>query len=364
MSEYMYTKEDLKRLQLLPMTEKVKLTRDRIRDWYEVWEGKVYVSFSGGKDSTALLQMVRDMYPEVPGVFSNTGLEFPEVRQFALAQPNVIEIRPEVTFVDVVKTEGYPLISKTIASAIKTVRGGDTTSQYRKYMMEKVLVRLKDGTMGRSMFDKTKWRKLAEEAPFRISDQCCKLMKKKPMKKFEKESGLHGIVGTMATEGKLRERAWLQHGCNAFDKPHGHSTPLAFWLEQDMLQYISAMKIPIASVYGDIECIQNRSCTKCRYCTTGEDRTGCVFCGFGAHIEKRGRFISLRESHPKLYNYCIEGGEWVDNPDYDPDMPVCAEDGFKNWNPQRLWMPSSKGLGLWYVFDTINTLYEKILIPY
>lgn len=362
MTGFIHTREELQHLQSLPLAEKVQLTRERIREWVEAWRGKVYVSFSGGKDSTVLLHIVREMYPGVPAVFSNTGLEFPEVRKFARMQDGVTEIRPEMTFVEVVKEEGYPLISKSVANAIKYARLHDPKGRRRRYMTGNVQVALQDGTMGRSMFDKSRWQKLAEEAPFRISDKCCRIMKKRPMKQYEKETGRHGFVGTMANEGMLRERAWMQHGCNAYEQRHGLSTPLAFWREQDMLEYIYRMGIEIAPVYGEIECRQRR-CQKCRYSTTGADRTGCVFCCFGAHVERRGRFISLRESHPALYRYCMEGGQWVPNPDYDPDLPAYAEDGFKNWNPERLWVPSADGLGMGFVIDTVNTLYGKILIP-
>ena len=168
MTGFIHTREELQHLQSLPLAEKVQLTRERIREWVEAWHGKVYVSFSGGKDSTVLLHMVREMYPGVPAVFSNTGLEFPEVRKFARMQDGVTEIRPEMTFVEVVKEEGYPLISKSVANAIKYARLHDPTGRRRRYMTGNVQVALQDGTMGRSMFDKSRWQKLAEEAPFRI----------------------------------------------------------------------------------------------------------------------------------------------------------------------------------------------------
>ena len=72
--------EDLLQRQSLPLEAKIRMTEIRIRDWYDYWDGNVYVSFSGGKDSTVLLHIVRSMYPEVPAVFSDTGLEFPEIR--------------------------------------------------------------------------------------------------------------------------------------------------------------------------------------------------------------------------------------------------------------------------------------------
>jgi len=361
--EMQHSKEELSRLQQLPLSEKVKLTRQRIREWVEHWNGQVYVSFSGGKDSTALLYMVREMYPNIPAVFSNTGLEFPEVRRFALSQPNVVEIRPDTTFIDVVRKEGYPLISKAVAGAICAARIYDPSGSRRTYMTGHVEVPLKDGTNGRSMFDKTRWRKLAEEAPFRISDKCCKIMKKQPMSQYERRTGRHGIVGTMAEEGRLRERAWLINGCNAYNRRHGLSTPMAFWREQDVLAFLSVMHIDIAPIYGTIECTE-RPCRECRYRTTGADRTGCAFCGFGAHVERSGRFLRMREHHPQLYRFCIEGGEWQLNPDYDPDLPEFADDGFRNWNPKEIWMPSSNGLGMGFVFDTVNTLYGKTMIPF
>ena len=43
---------DLKQMQSIPLEGKIIMTQRRIRDWYEYWDGKVYVSFSGGKDST------------------------------------------------------------------------------------------------------------------------------------------------------------------------------------------------------------------------------------------------------------------------------------------------------------------------
>ncbi|MBQ8094098.1 MAG: phosphoadenosine phosphosulfate reductase family protein [Clostridia bacterium] len=361
--ELKYTREQLNLLKNLPFGEKVKLTRQRIREWVEYWNGQVYVSFSGGKDSTVLLHLVRQMYPWVPAVFSNTGLEFPEVRRFALAHEGVEEIRPAKTFAQVVRTEGYPLISKAAASAIRTARRYDPEGKHRLYMTGHVQVPLAGGEMGRSMFDQSKWQKLAEEAPFRISDRCCSMIKKAPLAAYERRTGRHGIVGTMTEEGRLRERSWLVNGCNAYDRRHGLSTPMAFWREQDVLRYLALMHLEIAPVYGTIECIE-RPCRECRYQTTGADRTGCAFCGFGAHVERSGRFLRMRESHPKLYEYCIEGGEWQDNPDYDPSLPEYAADGFHNWNPPKLWMPSAGGLGMGYVFETVNALYGKTLIPF
>ena len=133
-------------------------------------------------------------------------------------------------------------------------------------------------------------------------------MKKKPAKKYEKETGNKAILGTMACESQARKTAWLKNGCNAFDSKRPISQPMSFWTEQDVLRYIKEFKIHYASVYGEIKQDENG-----KYYTTGYNRTGCVFCGFGCHLEKEpNRFQRLKETHPKLWNYCMkpwdEGG--------------------------------------------------------
>ena len=56
-------------MQSLPLEAKIVKSQLRIREWYEYWNGEVYVSFSGGKDSTVLLHLVRELYPDVPLCF-------------------------------------------------------------------------------------------------------------------------------------------------------------------------------------------------------------------------------------------------------------------------------------------------------
>lgn len=117
------TKDELRMLQAMPLDVKVRLTEDRIRAWVnEFGEDGVCISFSGGKDSTVLLHLVRKLYPNVRAVFSNTGLEYPEIRQFAMKHDNVDMVYPEIGFKDVITQYGYPLISKEVAEAIYYAR--------------------------------------------------------------------------------------------------------------------------------------------------------------------------------------------------------------------------------------------------
>lgn len=125
-------------------------------------------------------------------------------------------------------------------------------------------------------------------------------MKKDPIKKYEKQTGKIPFVGTMASESILRQQSYLKNGCNAFNSKRPISTPIGFWTEQDVLEYIEINNLKIASVYGDI--IKEEG----KFKTTKCDRTGCVFCGFGAHLEKgQNRYQRLEETHPQLHDYCM-----------------------------------------------------------
>jgi len=64
--------------------------------------------------------------------------------------------------------------------------------------------------------------------------------------------------------------------------------------------YIYTNKIKIAKIYGDILFINNK------FDTCGEKRTGCMFCMFGAHLEKEpNRFQRMQKTHPQIYSYCM-----------------------------------------------------------
>lgn len=123
MAEAKHTKEELKQWQALPLSVKILMTQERIRAWVrEFGEDGVCVSFSGGKDSTVLLHLVRQIYPNVKAVFSNTGLEYPEIQKFVKQFDNTDIIRPEMSFRDVITEYGYPIIGKEVAEAIYYAR--------------------------------------------------------------------------------------------------------------------------------------------------------------------------------------------------------------------------------------------------
>jgi 3'-phosphoadenosine 5'-phosphosulfate sulfotransferase (PAPS reductase)/FAD synthetase len=277
----LHTKEELGKLQALSLDLKIELAEARILEFYHKMGGKVYISFSGGKDSTVLLHLVRSILPETRAVFCDTGLEFPELKEFVKTFDNITIIRPEISFRQVIDRYGYPLISKEVSEAVARKRNNPSSTA-----TDKKFVLYKDG---RRKFSYARWKFLID-APFKVSGRCCYHLKKKPLMKFKQESGLYPIIGVTCAESGIREMQWLVSGCNSFTPGNEKSRPLSVWTEVDIWEYIERFKLPIASVY-----------------THGRTRTGCIYCAFGAHLEKNpNRFQTLERSHPQLHEYCMK----------------------------------------------------------
>lgn len=377
---------ELKQMQSMPLEAKIIMTKERIKAWYDSWTrfeiydqktgktrfetidtrdpfaepetkdteiiksaepGAVYVSFSGGKDSTVLKHIVDSMYDDVPSLFVNTGLEYPEIQKFAMSQKNVVTVRPEMRFDEVLKTYGYPAVSKEVAQRIHEWNNTDRSH----YLQMRWQNKDSNGKEKPPRYHIAKWAFIRDSC-IPVSHKCCDVMKKKPAKQYEKETGRRAILGTLATESSLRYMSWLKSGCNAFDSKRPTSQPLSFWTEQDILRYLKKYNVPYCSVYGDIVAVDDQGYEmdipseligtmrglgeEVKLKTTGCQRTGCIFCMFGCHLEKEpNRFQRLKETHPRQYEYCIGGGEFVDGK----------------------WQPNKDGLGLGYVLDYLNVKY-------
>lgn len=369
MAENKHTMQELYQWQALPLNIKVLMTAERIRSWVnEFGEDGVYLSFSGGKDSTVLGHIIREVcgYKNIPFVFVDVPTQYPELKEFAQTFDNLVTLKPKISFADVCEKYGFPLFGKEIANCIdgarryvkcldskiiatqsqhtyrQTIpyacymadlmgidrRANKSNADYQSLQMgvipsgsKRRLDRLNgvllDNNGEKSQFNMEKY-KFTLDAPFDISDKCCDYLKKAPSLEYEKMTKRKPILATMATESKVRTQKWLQEGCNAFDCKRPHSKPMSFWTEQDVLLYIKENNLLICSVYGEVvtdyeamgQCENQMSFAdfgifdneRPLLKTTGCQRTGCVLCGFGCHLEKESRFLRLKETHPKFHN--------------------------------------------------------------
>ena len=279
----------LSKLRLLPLKEKIELTKKYIIDAIsEFGPDSVYISYSGGKDSTVLSHIAKQLYPNILHIFADTTCEFPETIQHvewerAVNKTNIITVYPynkngELwSFKKVVEYYGYPVFSKRVANAIRTYRHARTPRTIQNSI----------DYIQRNFAKYEKYKEL------NISDKCCEVLKKNPIKRQAKKFGMKCVIlGLLADESRQREKDLLQYGCNVFHiKSENQCRPLAFWTEADIQTYIEQYDVKISKLYD-----------------MGYSRNGCMYCAFGAHLEKEGhqRFIQLKKTHPNEYTYFIQ----------------------------------------------------------
>lgn len=116
-----HTMTDLHQMQAMPLEQKIKMTKRRVDEWIDEYgEDGVYISFSGGKDSTVLLDLVRNEYgyKGVKAMFVDVPTQYPELKKFAVSFGNVDVVKPKKSFAKVCEEYGFPLISKEVSECV------------------------------------------------------------------------------------------------------------------------------------------------------------------------------------------------------------------------------------------------------
>lgn len=286
---------NIKRWQLiqrqgLPLKVKIQLTKKRIEEFYTAFDGKVYVAYSGGKDSEVLLHIAKQLHKDIKAVFVDTGTEI-HTREHAIKKADII-LKPKKSMIEVWNKYGIPFPSKQQADFIYKAK--HTKSEYLRNRL--LTGNMSDGK--KTMFKVAeKWKPLIE-SNIEVSDKCCYYLKKEPFKRYNSQSGEKPMIATMATDGMERQKQYLQNGCINFDKEI--ATPLGFWTEQDILQYIKIFNIDYCIAYGDI--VEDNGILR----TTKAKRTGCMGCLFGIHLESEpNRLQRLRVEDPRLWDIIL-----------------------------------------------------------
>ncbi len=277
------------------LEKKIKHSKKRIKEFYEKVNGKVDISFSGGKDSVVLRHLVLSLYPDTPCVFCNTTNEYPEILAFIRTVPNVTWLEPKMTFIETLEQIGFPLISKKTARGISVLRNPTDKNESTRNLALTGFTRA--GRYAPSYKLAKKWLFLKDEQ-FDITDKCCDILKKKPMLEYHKTHKTFSYVGTQASESQQRNMNWIKYGCNIFNDGISKSRPLSIWNENDVWAYIKLHNLPYSSIYDDVFDKETGELI-----VKGELRTGCAYCAYGANLEKEetNRFQRLQLRKPKQF---------------------------------------------------------------
>jgi 3'-phosphoadenosine 5'-phosphosulfate sulfotransferase (PAPS reductase)/FAD synthetase len=224
-----------------------------------------------------MLHLILRYLPNIPVIYNDTGVEFPETRAFVreLADDwnlNLHYARPlkEESFWLCVKKYGWPILGKAQAQSVEKA--------------------LRSGNIRPTMSATERTLALND---VRVSSRCCEFTRERPTKRKEQELGADlKFVGIIAHESRSRIRLFVDHGAYYEVKRYfgrGKNiwkvNPLAIWLEEDVWQYHSLYGIP-----------------HCRLYDLGHKRNGCWPCAMGV---RNGQLARLRLSHPKLFQYLI-----------------------------------------------------------
>ena len=339
--------KDLEGRQALPLHVKIYFSAKKIERFFEEMQGNVYLSMSGADSAVLDFVCKQTKYNAQIERISVAGAEPPENIKYLLAH-NVKTLPMGVSKKEVIVKYGYPVISKGQAMALSRYHRTKLQEQKEKRLNGYIG---ENGVLIRNGKIADKYKELIY-APFEVSESCCDAFKKKPLKRYERESGKFPITGELAEESINRKRVYLKHGCIIHDSKRPKCTPLGFWTKQDILQCIQENNIEIPSIYGEVEA--HGETLK----FSGEPRTGCDICGFGIHLDPE-RLTRLKKRNRKMYDYMLNGGQWVEK---DITRPMRKAWGEPLEESNLYWVPSKEGFGyrpvLEYVFKMLGVEYE------
>ena len=277
------------------LDDKVRTACHRIEELWNETDGKCYVSFSGGKDSTVLLALIKlcqELYTvgDIPAVFSNTGIELGVTVDFVKwvkenYYPNVVVIHPLKSFDAVLKENGKPIKSKMKSKDLKQWHYGKRSNA--------LLLLLLLGTSFSSGKQSCKHiiadrdiHMLHDDFDIKPSNSCCDWMKKKPFEHYAKLNGALGdMQGVRILEGGARDSAantrvshggklctWMKHGII-------QKAPIIDWTDEDVEAFIQEYNVPLSDAYT-------------KY---GFDRTGCMACPYSKYIAHDLEYLFYHE---------------------------------------------------------------------
>lgn len=267
---------NLNRYWKLDLTNKIKYSQRLLSMVFERHSQPV-VCWSGGKDSTVVLHLCLLNKPDIPVLYSDSGVDFPETNEFIKQLSKEWELNLHVAkpkrgegFWDCVRKYGWPILGKTISMNVEQAIRAENIRN-KMSMTEKLLAKNQ----------------------IHLSTRCCKLVRENPSKELEETLCADvKTLGLKADESRARARLWTDHGDYYFVKRYfgrnrgiWKANPISIWTESDIWKYHEINSIPHCKLYD-----------------MGHLRNGCWPCAMGV---RNGQLKRLRISHPKLFKYLI-----------------------------------------------------------
>lgn len=265
----------------LSLDVKIQLAENIIIEEYMRNNGNLFISWSGGKDSDILKHIALRLFPDLKVVYSNTTNEMQEVLLHVKKSPKTIVVFPDKNFKQVIKKEGFPLVSKEVSQKVNELKN---TNGYRTRML-----RYYGSKKGDSKLSKA-WYFLADQE-FDISSKCCEILKKAPLRKWAKQNGNpKPLIALMSGESRLRQQLALY---GKEDSKKVYPFLRTGWGEEDIWAYAKRFNLRFAECYYD-RIIDGKLIKAC-------DRSGCDTCHYGSQKEREIKFARSKAVSPKKF---------------------------------------------------------------
>ncbi len=249
----------------LTLFDRINVIRDVIKKY---GEDKFYISFSGGKDSTVLHYLIDEALPgnNIPRVYADTGIEYNDVKAYVKelqATDDRIEIiKPSVNIKQMLEKDGYPFKSKEHSNIVRVFQNSGMGLTVNRYLSGDY----------RNPCPQVLRYQFSDKNTLKISDKCCRRMKKEPFNTWMKaNSKTIAITGMMASEGGQRARI---QACIITDKSGRLKKfhPLLKVSEEWEEWYIQERGIKLCKLY---------------YPPYNFDRTGCKGCPYALGLQEQ-----------------------------------------------------------------------------
>ena len=351
MTDNIFEKSDLIKFINQPLPQQYQRIIAKIMEAISWTKGDIVICFSGGKDSALILDMyceiISKFFPDLAKLpikvaWANTTNESKAMVDYVKWFTKHLETRYGVVItldevkpsnkdniVSVMKREGLPFISKSVASLLRKVRksmeANNVTYDDIK-MLHKPTIECRDALREMGLNDTTVcaltgwsckrndfgtafvlptiWMpllRIKEETGLDInfSEKCCHFLKKEPLSRLNYPNIM---LGEQAVESRNREYAWFKTGCNyMFPDNSIKSKPLGAVSLDAVLYALHYRKTPLSPDYGEVKYCNETQCYKC----SKAQRTGCTLCGFGIKYDPL-RYVRLQETEPAKVAYAFK----------------------------------------------------------